>query len=995
MNRGIQQASWTLAAAVSSLSLACGGSGDPANPPASAEQAIAARPAARLILSESLLQKLRQRAASGDPTWTQLQKRCDDYATGTVFPPNGNAYPNYPNVGQGYQGEEYLPVIRALGLCYRTTSDTAAQARYAGAGSRVLEAMSTPVGSGGQNPATDSGYGIRNYGVGMAFGYDWLYPALSSSLKSRVVSSLDAWIDWYDQSGFINNDPIGNYFAGYFLAKVTTALATDGENPKASTYWNDVVTRMWGKLVKPAFSTNMSGGGWPEGWGYGKKAVLSMAEALWATKTATGLDWWSELPLAADQARYVMLFAWPSLKHIDDQGTIRSGVNLRPSTELVRGLAALLEAKGDATAAIARGFATDVSAASGDDSAPWSKFLYGDSGTASANYRGERLSHFASGPGHVAVRSAWDTNAVWGAFSGGPYINADYSGEQLFNAGGFSVVVGDQPIIINPTGWLPQNGGTAGENLVYDDGYGTRQRRLYNTFFVDDASNPYNPGQNSLGPDESGAHVERYEDRSTFVHARGVGLEGQYGRSGARPVTQFTRDLVYVRPGTFVLLDRTGVAQASADQWLSFHTPVAPTQTSTPDGSQRRFDVVVNGATAGSVRTLLPRNASIKTTSLPAGAMRLEVHAPVRAAAQQWLSVVTTGGAGNATRISSADGNMTSANMVGAEIQGARNQVVLFAADQAATGSVTRAEYSVEQRDGDHVLVDVEPSSAGYAVSATASAGKLLIRVSAGGPHQASATKTLSFGVSAAGAVSGAAAPPPPPPSTPPPPAPTTPPPAPTTPPPATTVPPTPLPVTPIPTPTALTVSFAQGVNGYTGVRDASISNLYYPSSPNGTTFKDNDALYAYTLDYTTKALIRFDVSSIPTTAKVVSANLSVTVESWAAAQALLGNFIATPWNYDKGVGWVDTGSGTAWTAPGIASGDVTGPGFQISGIDASGYQGKSVALDPASVERWVRDATTNQGVVLANPNPGKVLRLFSSEASDPAKRPRLSVTYQ
>ena len=162
--------------------------------------------------------------------------------------------------------------------------------------------MSTPVSSGGQSPSTDSGYGIRNYGVGMAFGYDWLYPALSASLKSRVVSSINTWIDWYDQSGFINNDPIGNYFAGYFLAKTTAALATEGENPKAATYWNDVVTRMWGKLVKPEFSSKMSGGGWPEGWGYGKKAVLSFAEALWATKTATGLDWWNELPLGRDQA---------------------------------------------------------------------------------------------------------------------------------------------------------------------------------------------------------------------------------------------------------------------------------------------------------------------------------------------------------------------------------------------------------------------------------------------------------------------------------------------------------------------------------------------------------------------------------------------------------------------------------------------------------------------------------------------------------------------
>jgi hypothetical protein len=64
--------------------------------------------------------------------------------------------------------------------------------------------------------------------------------------------------------------------------------------------------------------------------------------------------------------------------------------------------------------------------------------------------------------------------------------------------------------LINATGWLPQNAGTAGEDLVYNDGYGDAGRRLYNTFFVDDPSNPKNPGQNSFGPSESKAHIDRF-----------------------------------------------------------------------------------------------------------------------------------------------------------------------------------------------------------------------------------------------------------------------------------------------------------------------------------------------------------------------------------------------------------------------------------------------------------------------------------------------------
>ena len=104
----------------------------------------------------------------------------------------------------------------------------------------------------------------------------------------------------------------------------------------------------------------MRGGGWPEGWGYGKKAVLGMVEALWSVKTAKGLNWIKKLPLAHDEAAYAMNFAWPSLKHMDDQGTIRSGTNIRPSSELSLGLATLLETLGDPYAAVSRGFAADV-----------------------------------------------------------------------------------------------------------------------------------------------------------------------------------------------------------------------------------------------------------------------------------------------------------------------------------------------------------------------------------------------------------------------------------------------------------------------------------------------------------------------------------------------------------------------------------------------------------------------------------------------------------
>ena len=67
----------------------------------------------------------------------------------------------------------------------------------------------------------------------------------------------------------------------------------------------------------------------------------------------------------------------------------------------------------------------------------------------------------------------------------------------------------------------------------------------------------------------------------------------------------FTRDLVYVRPGTFVLFDRTSVASASADQWMSFHLPNSPASAGTSDGS-KRFDVSAERIAWRSSSVILP-----------------------------------------------------------------------------------------------------------------------------------------------------------------------------------------------------------------------------------------------------------------------------------------------------------------------------------------------------------------------------------------------------
>ncbi len=696
---------------------------------------------ARIWLTGSVLARLQQRAAANDPAWTALASRCDADATGTIETPAGDAYPDPPGIGQGYEGDAYIPEIMALGLCYQTASgvDDTSATRWAQAGARLLSAMAIPASSGGEDPSTDSGYGIRNFGVGMAVGYDWLRPALDATTKTSVQTALEAWIAWYDASGFVNNEPVANYFAGYLFAKGAAAIALEGDDANATTWWADVSTRLWTQLAQPTYGACLAGGGWPEGWQYGPLSVQNIVGLLWAANTGKGMSWWTSGSLARTEAAYVGQFAWPSRKHMDDRGTIHAQTALTPSSSTVAMMATVLGQQGDAFASSARGIANDLQAATGESIVPWQEFLFWDKDAASTPPSSLPMSYWAEGPAHVAMRSSWTTDATWASFASGPYIDAQDSGEQYFDEGSLAVATGDQPVLVNATGWLPQAAGDDGESYVYDDTWGNSTRLLNNTFYVTGAK------QDSIGPDQSKTHVERYEDGGGFVRSRGAAIDQMYTPSGV--VSQFIRDVAYVRPSAFVIYDRT-TATSGADQWLAWHVPGTPTQSTASDGSVR-FDV----PTGGTIRSLLPSGATVATTNVLSVVTRIELHAS--AAAQDWLTVVTTGGSPDVQRLSAADGTVTSGAVVGAHIVGSpRESVVLFPSDHAGTGNTMGADYVVTQAaDADHVLFDMAPG--GYTVTATpGGSGTLAVHVGQGGSLQPTASGTLAFAVTAAGAVS-------------------------------------------------------------------------------------------------------------------------------------------------------------------------------------------------------------------------------------------------
>ena len=133
-------------------------------------------------------------------------------------------------MGEGYQGASYLEAVVNLGLCYLVGDGWDSQATaWANRGAAILDKMTEFT----HYERDSNGYGIRNYGVGMALGYDYLYAKLPSDTKTRVINSLNSWLNFFDSTGLTRNQPHANYFAGYYATKAYASLATEGDNISA------------------------------------------------------------------------------------------------------------------------------------------------------------------------------------------------------------------------------------------------------------------------------------------------------------------------------------------------------------------------------------------------------------------------------------------------------------------------------------------------------------------------------------------------------------------------------------------------------------------------------------------------------------------------------------------------------------------------------------------------------------------------------------------
>ncbi len=215
----------------------------------------------------------------------------------------------------------------------------------------------------------------------------------------------------------------------------------------------------------------------------------------------------------------------------------------------------------------------------------------------------------------------------------------------------------------------------------------------------------------------------------------------------------------------------------------------------------------------------------------------------------------------------------------------------------------------------------------------------------------------------------------------------------------ATPMPPTPTPVQPTrtpvpPTPTpqpkrvVSTLVLQQGLSNYRGASDSFIE------SRGPTTNYDASRTLRVSDDGSVTALLRFDVSVVPSKAEVVEAKLELYVDVSAQNLSLSAFEVARSWA-SKEADWRKARNGNPWGAPGCndtATDRTSAPVAAAALTAGKGWRSIDVT---AAVRRWV-SGQANNGLVLRGQGGTSATYVFlSSEHTSASGRPKLTIKYQ
>jgi len=468
--------------------------------------------------------------------------------------------------------------------------------------------------------------GHQTFGIDLAncaVVFDYCRAAWSDSEAAEFIGYVNRTVDANTGSEL---SVFHNGFYSYKNAGIAVACyATYYENPRAPEILADLEKEIRERVL-PSWRLCGDGGGWAEGY-YVHYWTLQWLIYCDIARRLEGLDWFAESPEFLGQRAVASMFeCYPGIgergtRHLVPMGDSGGRIYLwERDHELTcrRILAARFrdDPSHRAVAAFDRGTPT-----LGQPLYAFMDFLWNDTTIAPGDLDSFKLSHLSRGPGFVYARSSWQEDATYFFFKCGPR----FTSHQHLDAGHFDIYRG---------GELAGDGGQFyGFSTDHEVNYLCRSI-AHSTLLVKDPAETWphirayagamsnDGGQHHDWPHHNGAvqdaadflaHPDLYdtsrllafEDKGDWLYTAGD-CSRAYRRS---KLEYFTRQIVFLRPGTFVIFDRVKSTKPEyAKTWL---LQAMKLPASLADGRL----VVDNGKGRLFVQSCLPAGARVNLVS--------------------------------------------------------------------------------------------------------------------------------------------------------------------------------------------------------------------------------------------------------------------------------------------------------------------------------------------------------------------------------------------
>jgi hypothetical protein len=506
----------------------------------------------------------------------------------------------------------------------------------------------------------DSSYTARYLGLYVGLGLNWLqgYVGFSSALQTQTVNLLSQWFNYVPSNAYRYQNPESNYGAGEYVGQVVMALALDGANSTGS-HVSTVLAWRNNRLL-PAIESGgyLYGGYYPDGWSYGARAVENLLLGSQALADAglinnTPEQQWS------DQVIQALISEQPSQNTIFDGGDWYTFPSPFPSSAIsAQDLMAILASEAnDPTMQSYANYILQHYSGQGSNDA-WDMLFHNYS--ASASYWSSMpLSYLAQGTGLLTARSDWGSTPTWLAVEMGNLAPADH---QTYTPGQVQIQRGADDLLINasaPGGYQSLQKSQYGNIVVVNDNGAGIQRW---------------PGSMGVWYGTPGVVINAYEATSNFTYLYGnyaAAYSTQANPGGGGPVSELTRQVVYLNPNYVVVFDRVTTIQASftkKQQWAFLNAPTVSGNSFTETvGSSTLFGQTFS--TVPLTTTVTPTNVGGKTVQL-LDTQNASPTASVRYVTAFQVAPSTTTQMVSTQQIVSTDSRMQGVQM--------GNQVVLF-----------------------------------------------------------------------------------------------------------------------------------------------------------------------------------------------------------------------------------------------------------------------------------------------------------------------------